>query len=70
MIGGDYIKYVIYCNNERCPFKDCDRRIDKLRSAKKREEATKIDMQCICDRYTKYLADQINQCAKSSSMNK
>lgn len=54
-------KYSIYCNNKSCPFKDCERRADGIKSKKKREQSTQIDMQCICQRYTQYLADQINQ---------
>ena len=51
----------IYCNNTSCPFKDCEKRSDRIRNKARREQVTKIDMQCICERYTQYLADEINK---------
>lgn len=59
-------KLDIFCNNKMCPFKDCERRIDRVRSKKKREQATQIDMQCTCHRYTQYLADELNQIMRNT----
>lgn len=55
------MKISIYCNNKSCPYKDCERRADRIRSKARREQVTQIDMQCTCQRYTQYLADQLNK---------
>lgn len=54
-------KIVIYCNNKSCPFSDCECRVDRIKSEARRAEVTQIDMQCTCQRYTEYLAEQINK---------
>lgn len=54
-------KVSIFCNNKSCPFDDCERRVDRIRSKVKRDKVTQINMQCICQRYTQFLADQLNK---------
>lgn len=61
VIRSDLIRLTIYCNNKSCPFKDCERRADSIRNKARRDQVTKIDMQCTCQRYTQYLADQLNK---------
>jgi hypothetical protein len=55
------LKISIYCNNKSCPYNDCERRVDRIRSKSRRDRVTQIDMQCTCQRYTQYLADQLNK---------
>ena len=55
------MKISIYCNNKSCPYNDCERRVDRIRSKSRRDQVTQIDMQCTCQRYTQYLADQLNK---------
>lgn len=54
-------KHTIYCNNKYCPYDDCERRVSRIRNKEKQKQVTQIDMQCICQRYTQYIADQLNK---------
>ena len=65
MKGGVSLEQIIYCNNKKCPLTDCERRIDRVKDESKREQLTQIDMQCICQRYTEYLANELNKLIKN-----
>lgn len=54
---------MILCDNE-CPFDDCDRKYrGELPPGVSEDDVSIVDLTCICERYTKHIAEQINNAA-------
>lgn len=61
---GTWRKYSIldkyYCNNKSCPFTNCEKRISNAVETVGKE-ILQTDMQCMCPRYTHYIAEKLNR---------
>lgn len=49
-----------YCNNKSCPFTNCEKRLTNT-TERAGKEILQTDMQCMCPKYTHYIADSLNK---------